>query len=61
MRCFFNILMNSCTCGSIISFEGEIGIDVNDLVNRKYERGHNWLVKFSIRFYSLPDARLLCQ
>ena len=42
--------MNSRTCRGIISFEGEIGLEANDLVNCIPERGHNWIIKQSILF-----------
>ena len=39
ISCSFNILMHSRTCWSIISFEGEIGSEANDLVNCIPESG----------------------
>ena len=44
-----------------LSFEGEIGMEANDLVNCIPERGHNWIIKCFILFYLLSDARLQCQ
>ena len=61
ISCSFNVLMNSRTCWSIISFEGEIGMEANDLVNCIPERGHNWIIKHSVLFNLLSDASLLCQ
>ena len=61
ISCSINVLINSRTCWSIISFEGEIGMEANDLVNCIPERGHYLIIKYSILFYLLSDARLLCQ
>ena len=59
--CFFNILMTFRTCWSIISFEGEIGMEANDDSRYLNTRKRPYLDKKSILFYSLSDARLLWQ
>ena len=61
IRCSFNAVMNSRTYWSIISFQGEIGMEANNFANCLPERGHNWIIKRIILFYLLSDARLVCQ